>query len=182
METKIVEIFVPAKGYEGYYEVSNIGNIKSLSKRIPCSSGKTRLLPEKILSNKPHIFGYVCRHFFKDKVGKYHFIHRMQWASFFGPIPPGKDINHINGIKNDNRLCNLELVTKKENIQHAIRTGLFNNKGENHTNSKLNPEKVREIRRMRKGGDTIKHIASVFKLNRCYTSLVATGKRWDWVT
>lgn len=51
--------------------------------------------------------------------------HRMVWQAIHGPIPDGLQINHINGIKTDNRIANLELVTHTENAAHAMRTGLF---------------------------------------------------------
>ena len=54
--------------------------------------------------------------------------HRLIWESVHGPIPDGLQINHINGVKTDNRICNLELVTCKQNIEHSIRTGLRNQK------------------------------------------------------
>lgn len=50
--------------------------------------------------------------------------HRLIWEATNGPIPEGMEINHINGIKNDNRLANLEVVTRSENARHAYRVGL----------------------------------------------------------
>ena len=50
--------------------------------------------------------------------------HRMIWESVHGPIPDGMQINHKNGIKHDNRICNLEVVTPSENTKHAYATGL----------------------------------------------------------
>jgi hypothetical protein len=67
--------------------------------------------------------------------------HRFIWEYFNGPIPKGLQINHINGLKTDNRLKNLELVTPKENMEHAFKIGLA--KPVRH---KLNIEQVREIR------------------------------------
>lgn len=50
--------------------------------------------------------------------------HRLIWEVVHGPIPDGMQINHINGIKTDNRIANLELVTPSENLTHAYRVGL----------------------------------------------------------
>jgi transcriptional regulator CtsR len=51
-------------------------------------------------------------------------VHRIIWESVYGPIPEGMQINHINGVKDDNRIANLELVTPSENTKHAYRLGL----------------------------------------------------------
>lgn len=54
-------------------------------------------------------------------------VHRVIWESVHGPICEGFEINHRNGIKDDNRIANLELVTHSENVKHAHRTGLIAN-------------------------------------------------------
>lgn len=182
MSTKVREIFVPLKGYKGYYKISNLGNIISLSKRIPCSSGKTRLLKERILPNTVHVFGYVRRSLSRDTIAKEYAVHRLVWVSFKGKIPKGKEINHINGIKNDNRLLNLELATRKENIQHAIRTGLLNTRGEGSPNSKLTTKQVIKIRKNKKKGHSLSKIGKEFNINPGYASLIISGKRWGWLT
>jgi hypothetical protein len=56
--------------------------------------------------------------------------HRMVWEAVHGPIPEGLQINHKNGVKTDNRIENLELVTASENTAHAYRLGLICAKGE----------------------------------------------------
>lgn len=72
--------------------------------------------------------------------------HQFVWETVHGPIPAGMTINHINGVKDDNRLVNLELVSQSDNMHHAYRTGLIDKVGEAHHHAKLNEEKVRFIR------------------------------------
>lgn len=67
--------------------------------------------------------GYIAVNSHGKPVG---LAHRMIYEYVNGPIPDGLVINHKNGIKTDNRICNLEAVTPKENVHHAIRTGLWN--------------------------------------------------------
>lgn len=73
--------------------------------------------------------GYV---WIEDGRGYVGSAHRMIWESVHGPIPSGLQINHINGIKSDNRIANLELVTPSENGLHAYRTGLSRADGTNN--------------------------------------------------
>jgi hypothetical protein len=79
-----------------------------------------------------------------------HKIHKLVLISFVGERPPAKETNHINGIKTDNRLSNLEWVTQSENTKHAYRTGLMVPKaGEESGRAKLNDEQVLKIRHLR---------------------------------
>lgn len=82
----------------------------------------------------------------KAKEGLPTYAHQFVWETVHGPIPPDMTINHINGIKDDNRLANLELVSQSDNMHHAYRTGLIDKVGEAHHHAKLDEEKVRFIR------------------------------------
>lgn len=72
--------------------------------------------------------------------------HRMIWESVNGPIAAGFEINHLNGDKLDNRIENLELVTRAENVRHAFRIGLKSNAGEKHPGAQLTWAAVQTIR------------------------------------
>jgi hypothetical protein len=77
---------------------------------------------------------------------EHQYAHRLIWETVYGPIPRGFHIDHVNGRKDDNRICNLDAVTPVENITRAIATGLTPI-GERKTCSKLTEADVIEIRR-----------------------------------
>lgn len=107
---EITEIWTDIKGYEGLYQISNKGNIKSF-------------ISSKILSP---LFanGYLQVRLYKNSKSIRQKIHRLVAAAFI-PNPANKpQVNHKNGIKTDNRVENLEWVTASENTRHAHKNGL----------------------------------------------------------
>lgn len=107
------------------------------------------------------------------------YIHKLI-AQTFIPNPFNKrEVNHKDGDKLNNNIKNLEWVTKKENYYHAIRTGLLNNRGENHAMSKLTVKDVIKIRALQKEGKlTEKEIASMFKVCRQCINNIKNHKSW----
>lgn len=105
--------------------------------------------------------------------------HRFVWEAANGPIPVGMQINHINGVKTDNRLENLECITPSGNRQHALRTGLAEGqKGIAHHAAKLTEEQVYEIRSLADDGTPHNQIAQRLGIGRSTVSYIARRDLW----
>lgn len=105
--------------------------------------------------------------------------HRVIWESVHGPIPWPMQVNHLNGVKDDNRLANLELLTPSDNVRHAHRTGLNPRpRGEEHGKARLNEDQVREIRRMLCQGATMRECAERFGMSIPGISSIKQRRAW----
>lgn len=122
------EIWKDIAGYEGLYQVSNLGRVKSLE-RYTQNHGKPQHHPEQIKKpsdkkRKGVLQGYLALQLYKNNEGKNFHVHRLV-AEAFIPNPENKrTVNHKNGDKHDNRVENLEWTTYSENNVHAYQTGL----------------------------------------------------------
>lgn len=101
------EQWKPVLGYEGHYEVSNLGNTKSLK-------NGSEIILKAWIDN----VSYPTVGLYKNGKPKHIRIHRLVWEAFNGKIPEGMEIDHINTIRSDCRLSNLRCVTHKENCNN----------------------------------------------------------------
>lgn len=158
------------KGYEGHYQVSNLGRVKSLK------YGKEKIL--KLGQDKDGYSSVVLSKKSKLSTKK---VHRLVLGEFtpYSTLP----VNHKDGNKRNNKLNNLEYCTHKENIRHAHINGLMSDrKGSKSAMAKLTESQVVEIRDMYNTKlYTLKQIAA--KYNMGYTTIqgICSGKYWTHV-
>lgn len=112
------EIWKDIPEYDGLYQISNIGNVKSLSREI-CNSLRCYISKEKILKQKKNPDGYYTVNLCNNNNCKTFRIHKLVAIAFLNHIPCGYElvIDHINDIKTDNRVENLQIVTQRFNVK-----------------------------------------------------------------
>lgn len=167
-----MEIWKDIKDYEGRYQVSNLGRIRSL---LDCF-----LEPKEPTIKKTYIGtqGYEVVSFYKHTKMQLKKVHRLI-AEAFVQNPDNKPfINHINGIKHDNRLDNLEWCTPKENMVHARDTGLnIRKKGEESNRSAWTNQEVIEIKTDINAGLTTQELFTKYpKLDKDHLYLFRKNK------
>jgi hypothetical protein len=113
-----MEIWKEVKNHEGIYEVSNVGRVKSLSRIVLKKGIYPFMCKEKILKLQTDKDGYITVSLTdENKIKKMRKVHQLVAESFLNHNPNGLElvVNHINFIKNDNRVENLEIVTARVN-------------------------------------------------------------------
>jgi hypothetical protein len=137
------EIYKDIVGYEGLYQISNLGNVKSLARIDNCNRCRKEVIMSPGKSHKGYLRIALCKNGIKQSYS----INRLI-AELFIPNPNNKpQTNHLNGIKTDNRVENIEWCNNSENQLHAIKNGLKpSSKGECNGNHKITKEQVIEIR------------------------------------
>lgn len=137
----MTEIWKNIVGYEGIYEVSNFGRVRTVK--------NGRMHKERLTFD-----GYVKATLTVNSKSKDFRVHRLVAQSFI-PNPENKEtVNHKDGVKTNNYVDNLEWATRSEQVYHSYELGLkIAMSGEKHSNSKLTPEEVREIRKIYVKGD-----------------------------
>ena len=163
----------PVKDYEGLYEVSSDGQVKSLERRIhytlPSGKDSSRLCREKVLRQYEGD-RYATVALYDEHGGTTNRVHRLVAEAFCDNPESKPEVNHINGDKLDNRAENLEWVTAQENYEHAMLNGLVDR-------LKLTESDVRNIKRDGKRGNQ-KVLAAMYGVTLHQINGIVNGRFW----
>lgn len=171
------EIWKPVTGYEGYYEVSNLGRIRRLQTRDRFGRQSR---PHIVKQYKNSRWGYMQVTLHQQGSNKTYRVHCLVAIAFLGDRPVRLDINHVDGDKTNNRFDNLEYCTRSQNIIHALDHGLSRKRGEDHHSAKLTADQISAIRTASESGQSGKSLAEQYGVGRSQISRIVNRKRWNY--
>lgn len=164
-------------GFEGLYEVSDLGRVRSLDREVTGKSGSIRKLKSKILKTGISLDGRLLVQLSKEGKTTMHSVHKLVTLTFIGDRPNGYHICHIDGDSFNNRLSNLKYDTPKENFIDYYRQGLKT------PNSKLSINAVVEIRKLYKiGGYSQTTLGKMFNVSHDIIHRVVTYKSYTHIS
>jgi hypothetical protein len=174
----------PLPIFKDYYTISNHGKIVRLERISININGVRKRLKEKEIKHTFSKNKYPCVSISVNGICKRVYVHRMMAIAFI-PNPENKpEVNHKDGNRSNFSLNNLEWVTAKENVNHAIETGLANHvKGEDAYFSKLTEKKVLAIRRLHRINPKFNRRALSRKIGVSHQNIsdIVNNKAWKYL-
>ena len=174
----LTEVWKDIPDFEGSYQVSNIGRVRSVDRVVTFKDGSMRKYKGKVLKPSIGSSGYEQVMLYDDN-GYNKSVHRLVLETFKPHVSMSNlEVNHMDGDKLNNHLTNLEWVTGRDNILHAHDTGLINIRGEGNPNTTLSNADVLEILQRLDKGELQKDIGLDYGVSKSCISRINRGLRW----
>ena len=171
------EIWKPVVGWEGFYEISNMGRARSLGRLVPRDGRCLKYIQGRLIK-RSYTQRYVGIGLSRNGKVVNRMLHHLVLEAFIGPRPSGMEACHFNGVRTDNRLDNLRWDTKKANEADKVRLGTAS-VGENNGRARLCASQVAEIRALRKAGTfTRRELARRFGISLGTVAAIFSGRLW----
>lgn len=159
-------------GYEGRYQASNLGRIRSLDRRVNICHGATRLMRGRVLKpsgtkRNPRLSVVL------DKGKPCSFVHQLVARAFLGPQPKDQDVRHLDGNPLNNSVDNLAYGSRTENILDVYRIG--------RAWRTLTTEDVLDIRARLERGERGTDIARAYHVSQSCISAIKKGRAYSWL-
>jgi hypothetical protein len=159
--------------YEGLYEVSDRGTVRSVDRVITCG----RKMRGRTLTASVCDGGHLHVVLSREGIRRTFAVHRLVLEAFQGRCPAGRECAHDDGDPSNNSLENLRWATPKENCEDRDRHGTTS-RGVRRPDAKLNEEVVRDIFRRCRGGETHRSVSELYGVSRGLISKVVSGRGW----
>lgn len=168
-----MEKWLPVKGYEGRYEVSDCGLVRTVARWVPNGQPSGRYIGQAILAPFRHSGGYSVVKLSRDRKKTNQYVHRLVAGVFCGP-PTGAEVLHHDGDKTNNAAANLSWGSRADNVADRKRLGEFA-KGERHGRAKLTPSDVLAARESSRPAAVV---AAELGVSRRLISMIRQRRVW----
>lgn len=165
------EVWLPVRGYEGLYEVSDLGRVRNIAAR-------KGTVPGLILRHRETRDGYlkvVLRDCGRDRAMT---VHRIVYEAHCRPLGADEEVDHVDGNKKNNCRLNLDAVNRLENMQRSFRRGRAMARGEAQGRARFTAEQVVAIRRRVSQGELQKALAAEFGVTPTAINCIVLRKTW----
>lgn len=170
------EIWKTIDGYEGYYEVSNLGNVRSMYREIFWNN-TTRRQKGRMCNFNKDSKGYIRVGLNKEGKRKYISVHRLVAMSFLNKDETRNEVNHIDGKKSNNTLGNLEWVTRSENMKHAVENKLVTHLLKESERNKKTIYQFDKKGNLLNEFESLANASEITGISKAYISQLCTGAR-----
>jgi hypothetical protein len=176
----MTEEWKDVKGFEGFYQISNLGRVRSLDRYVNGTGKKTKqFIKGVILKAQKRKSGHLDVLLKKNGLEKRCWVHRLVASAFLSNINNLPIVNHIDSNPENNVVTNLEWCSQKHNIQHCVASGRFNaRKGIEHKDCKLTENQVLEIRRLGEANKSYYSIAKLYGISEAHAKNIIKRVNW----
>jgi hypothetical protein len=171
------EEWLSVVGFEGLYEVSNIGRVRSVARIVARSNGSPCSVKERFLKQRRHKNGYLMVTIYKSGQPHDRCVHSLMAEAFIGRRPDGKEVAHEDGDPSHNEIGNLSYKTPRGNMEDRMRHGTIP-RGEKHWQCKLTELQVLAIRN---GSGKPSAVAAEFGVSESMIRRIRKGIAWKWL-
>lgn len=172
------EEWMPVVGYEGHYEVSSLGRVRSVGRTVEWRGFPKRLKGVVLSENTATTYTTVILSMYGVRATPT--IHSLVLRAFHGPKPYGAQARHMNGDKRCNWVSNLSWGTSKENGNDKVIHGT-SPRGERNVKAKMTVDTVKAMRKDRRGGMTTTALGEKYGVGQPTASAICLGKLWSFV-